>query len=326
MSTDLFWNININSLCDLKCEWCYNRDNKSPEVDIDVFRDFHSNVMAGHLGTISIIGGEPTLHSHFFDLLDIVHNDNIILSTNGIRFADEYWINRLLSIIDVNKFKIAMSIKGFNKETVLLNTGVDCYKNQVNAIRNIKKYHIDCMFIYVLNKVLLQEEINCFIDFIIQNEIDKIVISDERPSFISKKVLSEPCFYPNLNVLDDLLVRNGINTIFRLNEPLCKYNEKFILKLIEQKRLITGCGLRTKGLFFSSQLELIPCNEVYASIGKYKKEFGDYKSMTDYLSTEPIVRFYQKISTFNNIKCKDCSLNKICRGGCLLFWYRKEKE
>ena len=65
-------NIAIINYCDLKCKYCFADDmikEKSVTITLDDYRkilDFLSRTPKNHIG---IIGGEPTLHPHFDDIL-----------------------------------------------------------------------------------------------------------------------------------------------------------------------------------------------------------------------------------------------------------------
>ena len=86
-------NIMITKRCNLNCGYCFanefvNSDN-STDIDIDGFKKILDFILSdGSEKRIGLIGGEPTLHHRFGDILDILLSeeraDRVILYTNGI--------------------------------------------------------------------------------------------------------------------------------------------------------------------------------------------------------------------------------------------------
>lgn len=87
-------NIAIINFCNLKCEYCFADDmihEKSKVISLDDYRkmlEFMSRTPENHIG---IIGGEPTLHPQFEDILKETNkycrevNTSATLFTNGIK-------------------------------------------------------------------------------------------------------------------------------------------------------------------------------------------------------------------------------------------------
>lgn len=87
-------NIAINNYCNLKCPYCFandmiKEDNKTMSVE-NYIKVLKYLTEINHERDVGIIGGEPTLHPQFKDILiesnhcGIANNVNFILFTNGI--------------------------------------------------------------------------------------------------------------------------------------------------------------------------------------------------------------------------------------------------
>lgn len=84
--------------CNFKCEYCYNRKpRKNIEIDINALASFIKSVReqtpASRKINISLIGGEPTLHSRALELCQILlqlENTNVELLTNFSQPAEYY--------------------------------------------------------------------------------------------------------------------------------------------------------------------------------------------------------------------------------------------
>lgn len=98
-------NIVINEACNLKCPYCFanefvNKD--SQEISIHNFKEAVSFIKtsSNFNGRIGIIGGEPTVHSQFSNILNEVSQDfeisHCVIYTNGILMNDytEELLNR----------------------------------------------------------------------------------------------------------------------------------------------------------------------------------------------------------------------------------------
>lgn len=91
-------NIMITKRCNLNCEYCFANEfvnsGDSTDILIDDFKRILEFMLSdGTEKRIGLIGGEPTLHRRFGDILDILLSekraDRVILYTNGI-LAGEY--------------------------------------------------------------------------------------------------------------------------------------------------------------------------------------------------------------------------------------------
>ena len=65
--------ITLNHACNLRCKWCYARDTEykssltmSKDLAFELI-DFFDSINVKH---IILIGGEPTIHPYFFEILE----------------------------------------------------------------------------------------------------------------------------------------------------------------------------------------------------------------------------------------------------------------
>ena len=103
-------NIMITKRCNLRCPYCFAEEfvgKSSDDITIDNFRTALDFALTNPNEEIGLIGGEPTVHSHFKEILEvIIHDDRVricTLFTNGI-LIDKY-INQLSH----PKFKILIN-------------------------------------------------------------------------------------------------------------------------------------------------------------------------------------------------------------------------
>lgn len=106
-------NIMVTKRCNLRCEYCFangfvNQDMQSSDISISSFREILDFILQdGSINRIGIIGGEPTLHPRFGDLLEILLNDNrlegVTIYTNGIK------LRQYMSELENKKFHLLIN-------------------------------------------------------------------------------------------------------------------------------------------------------------------------------------------------------------------------
>lgn len=103
-------NIFLTRKCNLKCPYCFasefvNRENE--EITLENFKIALDFVKTEKDGQIGLIGGEPTLHSRFGEILELVAADDevkfVTIFTNGIE------IHKYAEIIKNEKFYLLIN-------------------------------------------------------------------------------------------------------------------------------------------------------------------------------------------------------------------------
>lgn len=84
--------IEITNHCNLECPICIVQNKHNYEMSIDEFRGIIDGLVEkeGCVDTVNLSGGEPTIHPHLFEFLDIARRPEISrvsISTNGLRIA-----------------------------------------------------------------------------------------------------------------------------------------------------------------------------------------------------------------------------------------------
>lgn len=317
--------LNISSSCKLRCKWCYKQAEISQNLNYRFFELFYNQIIKDRIQVLSLIGGEPTEHIEFFSFLKKIKNKYILLNTNGINFSKIEFLNQCLDKVDFKKNKnlfITLSIKGYDEKSFFEVTGNKCFDALCDAIYNIQKRGVPRTYTYIYDRELNAEERLKFISFLDKYHISQLVISDLRPY----KKRGKKNFFPeseeNLDELIYQLIGRGVDAYVRLNLPLCEYSKQFVFWLIQKRRLFTSCAVkRRQGFFFSSELDLIACNQFGDySLGKFGTDFSNYEELCEYWNDDSIKNIFKKISGYPMEKCVTCNLWRICGGGCILNW------
>lgn len=74
-------NIMINNYCNLHCPYCFAQQEMTQHVVNNItqenFKKFLDFLKANDIKEVRMIGGEPTLHPHLFDLIQTVLGTNL---------------------------------------------------------------------------------------------------------------------------------------------------------------------------------------------------------------------------------------------------------
>lgn len=312
-------NIAITNICNLKCQYCFANDmiqEKANNIDIDTFRQILSFCRGEHVG---IIGGEPTIHPHFKDIITEVNHycrdahTTATLFTNGL-FLDEH-INDLGDgigvLININSPK-AQGPEKWNKLIKNLDEFYD--KNLLNG-----RISIGC------NLFPLETDYNFIWDLCDKYHIDHVRTSVCAPSACFASMRNDKEKYYDtmkpiyLQFLKDAK-EHGVHCGMDCGHiPTCYFNN-------EEKELINEvCGpsagphkdfcepvIDIKGDFFATA-----CFGAYDPVDI--RQFNDPTELRRYLLIEKNAT-KAKINTSHG-KCTSCEKSKLykCQGGCLGF-------
>lgn len=130
-------NIMITQRCNLNCEYCFandfvNKNSSDTDISIKDFRRILDFIIGdGSVKNIGLIGGEPTLHEHFSDILDVLIAEErlkgVTIYTNGIHVKQ--YIEKLIN----KKFHLLI-----NCNDLSLKNGI--FEDFLESISLAKKY------------------------------------------------------------------------------------------------------------------------------------------------------------------------------------------
>jgi uncharacterized radical SAM superfamily Fe-S cluster-containing enzyme len=143
--------IEVSNKCNSNCPCCITHNPDTFELSV---RDVENAVKAAlknqsSINTATLSGGEPTIHPHFFELLDVLDRpeiDYISVNTNGIRIAgDEDFVRELASKKDVH---ISLHYDGVHSQQL---RGID-HSVQKKAATRLSEYDIDMVPVILVAK------------------------------------------------------------------------------------------------------------------------------------------------------------------------------
>ncbi|MCX7913324.1 MAG: SPASM domain-containing protein [Thermodesulfovibrionales bacterium] len=274
--------------CNFNCSFCFNRNISLPdEMRLDRLDLFIKIISELGIQELDILGGEPTLYSYLYPLIDsaLQNNIHIFLSTNG-------------SNIDILK---RFSLRYSNSEPFTIGISINHEKLSSDLYRFILKY------LPVLKGVV-------FKDRILSKAAESII--SEHPEIryyqiffdpLSKRDLKNSLSFPNYYEITSKLKRKYKN----VEKVFCS---GFIVSdrsdsLLQRVRCPAG----------TSKLSVMPDGSVYPCYLFFRhSEFklGNlFEDIFEKIWRSPILDFFRN---FNGNSCSlmTCKFHKNCHGGC----------
>ena len=280
-----------------------------------------------------LIGGEPTIHSDFFEFLDYLKKtgSRATVVSNGLMLSREEFCEKLVPFRE--NVNIDISLKGSNDEQYQLNTGSKCFNKVVHGIKNANHYDIKHSLSYVVS----DENVNNLPVFF--KEIRASGIKEGIGfGLCNPSIRCDGSFDDNNNGQTLIEVVKKFDRIYDLikdeqfgllnNAPLCLQRWGFIEELLDKHRMSTGCHvLERNGLIFDTQGELLFCNALVGfPFGKYGVDYTDAKSLKDYWDSEKVLTMYHQLTQLPSEKCFQCDQKEYCAGGCCFQYFTHSFE
>jgi len=323
--------ITVNRACNFRCKWCYgessnyrSEDSMSLELACELV-DIGMEAGATHF---NIIGGEPTIWQHLFDLFTYCREKGATcgLITNASRFGDdEYWERYQQNPCD----RISISVKSTDPEQFELVTNSTAYNKTIKGIERAVKFHktgVTTAYNSLVGMSGLKDiAVKCKdlgASAIIVNMCSPIL--DEyggvkKGYSIDYGQISKD----TMEMVQYLEKIYGENTEIDIQTPLCLFPEDFIEEYLGANRIMTMCQVFARsGINFNNNGDVIVCNELMNGvIAKKGIDFLDGKSLLAHLNSRELKNQYRELLRYPAECCTDCRWKDNCRGGCLMNWF-----
>jgi uncharacterized radical SAM superfamily Fe-S cluster-containing enzyme len=165
--------VTITSACNLDCPICYvhNKNHEPFHMGVADFEKILGHLVADHGGELDIVnftGGEPTVHPHFLEFIELAQRAGIhrvSICTNGIRLAkDEALVKRLGEL----KARVALSFDSFEKEADFELQGANLLAIKLRCLELLEKYDVDTTLIPVMTRGVNDHEVGRIIELLLQ--------------------------------------------------------------------------------------------------------------------------------------------------------------
>ena len=136
--------IEIVTSCNLACPTCFADSPRSTQVDAVPLAELRARIQGvidrkGGIEILQLLGGEPTLHPQFAELLGWLHAnpgiDYVLLNTNGVRIAtDDAFLDELGKTFRYGKFQLYQQFDGPQEAGQRMLRGADLRETRQRAI------------------------------------------------------------------------------------------------------------------------------------------------------------------------------------------------
>lgn len=331
--------LTLNRACNLRCEWCYAKETQfksSDDMSIQTAKHLIEMCVANGVKHFIIIGGEPTIHPAFFEVLEYIKENRLkaTIVTNGLRFSDENFCTHFLPYKD--NVHISISLKGSNDEYYKEHCGAAVFGKVVKAINYCKQFNLIYSLTYVLSaeniksvdafaKELRDRDINDYIAFSFCNEVIQASGSFEKAYEQEHPLMVNHIFSSKYQELDKILEGK-----FSLHQtlPLCMCDKGTMETMKEKKQIATSCHVHNRdGIIFDTNGSILLCNHfVGYGIGKYGVDYKDATTLAEFWDSEKMLNLHNLLTSMPSEKCKECDLQNNCGGGCCIQWFSQKFE
>lgn len=316
-------NIALTTDCNLRCPYCFagefTHQETCEEISFENFLLAKKFILESGIRGFGLIGGEPTLHSRFKDILRNCIDDNnvekVVVYTNGLKIRDfigEFSSSKVHFLINCNSPDDLGCTFTTLSENVIFLANSFYAKNRITLGVNIYEPYQNVDFIIDLCKAIDAHSVRLSVTVPMQTK-------DMRQYFSEMKKTLIACY--------KLLINNNIRPHYDCNiVPCCIYSEK---ELFEIATLLNNCGGERNRLIGERctcrpVIDILPDLTAIRCFGLSevcKVKISDFHNVSDLYNYFLREIDSKLIEIRTNTECDECYKRKTlqCYGGCLAF-------
>lgn len=312
-------NIILTEYCNLSCPYCFAStmineakiNNDSKNITLNEFNKILQWLApsAGDKLSLGLIGGEPTLHPKFEDILITMNNFNALNNSKSILFTNGLQLQPYLNYIGKN-MSILINVNKLNK---IQNKQLIDTLRIINSLFwfNFKKVTLGCnLYAEEDDYSFFWNIVDLFSDIkIVRMSVTAPINEQYKNNKFQYYTLMKPKFY---NFILEAKKRNILISYDCNQIPLCFFTA-------EEQALILSLGKYES--ICSPTIDITPNFFATSCFGVYNpidcSNFNNLEELNNYFQGE----IYKKLEKNNSYPCGQCKklLYKQCQGGCLSF-------
>ena len=308
----------ITDSCDQRCQHCYifseNIHFKVKEMSWDEIKSVFSNCLdmcekANRIPYFYITGGDPILHSRFWDLMELFKANNIHFTILGNPFHLTNEVCRRLKEYGCERYQLSIDGLRETHDAMRKSGSFDCTLQKIKVIREAG---IRCAIMTTVSGTNAHE-IAGIIDTVVEHKVDIFAFGRYCPTSSEKSTHLTPEQYRNvLEVCWQKFEQyKDSGTNFNLKDHLWTLflYEKGLFQIpegLEDDVIYEGCNCA------NNHLTLLPQGEVYACRRMESKVGNAFEEKLYDIFTGKEMDSYRQYDKFE--KCAQCELKRFCRG------------
>ncbi|WP_294577867.1 radical SAM/SPASM domain protein, ACGX system [uncultured Thomasclavelia sp.] len=308
----------ITDYCDQRCKHCYIF---SENQDIELLETPYDQVVAtlndieimcqkdGKIPYIYLTGGDPILHTRFWDIMNLFKKHQIAFTILGNPFHLNDEICRRLKAVGCLKYQL--SLDGL-KETHDYFRKPGSFDWTLEKIKCLKKAGIKVAIMTTVSGTNIHE-IPDLIDLVVENKVDIFAFGRYCPTSLEKSTHIEPLEYRQfLDICWKKFEQNqNTQTSFNLKDHLWTLYlyEKGLLEIpenLDANTIYDGCHCGSHHMTILPDGKIYSCRRMESEVGNIKD-----KSLYEWFHDQKYDQ-YRQYHKFE--KCQKCELLRFCRG------------
>lgn len=192
--------IEITNHCNMQCPICLADNRNNYFMTPDTFQHIIDNLISaeGTFELINISGGEPLLHPHLLEMIDIASRNEIVtisISTNGKYLLQNE--EMLLKLVKKNVF-IALQFDGFDESAYQILRGHKLLKEKIKILELLEKHSAPTSLVMTvmndMNNLEIRNVVKYFLekDFIKSLMFQPVAFLNPNLAYNIKKVMTIP--------------------------------------------------------------------------------------------------------------------------------------
>lgn len=318
-------NIAITTYCNLHCPYCFANEMIETEqknnIEISRFKEI-VNWLTNNptpIGRIGIIGGEPTLHPKFNEILEYLEKISLEKNIPSILFTNGIYLNKYINDIP-NSMKILLN---YNIKTAMSEEQYNSLSKNIDIL--YKKGWLDTTpgrdskVTIGCNLCREIDDYSWFFDLVKKYKLLAVRISVTAPTS-AENLKDKYNYYTSMKEkflsFVDFAIENQIILNKDCNQiPLCYFDA-------DELKKITAVCIPKEDHLCEPVVDITPDFMASSCFGAYELvnclDFNNYNEVAQYLLYKKMV---PNILNNNDYPCNNCKKHELlqCQGGCLAF-------
>lgn len=256
-----------------------------------------------------ITGGDPILHSRFWNLMELLKNNNITFTILGNPFHLTYDVCRRLKDCGCERYQLSIDGLRETHDAMRKRGSFDTTLEKIKVLRNAG---IRCAIMTTVSGTNAHE-IPAIIDLVVEHKADVFAFARYCPTSLEKsthlapeqyKELLETCwqkFEQHKDSGTNFNLKDHLWTLFLYEKGLFRIPEG-----LDENMIYEGCNCANCHITILPKGEVYACRRLESNVGNV---FGE--KLFD-IFTGDHMNYFRDYTKFE--KCSSCELKRFCRG------------